>query len=123
MNDIFKILSEENKENKKNLNENKIQSNNIEKEEEKDKKRCIKKEYYPIGVIEEAKKYYNLSNESKEDLYPLNTYQTYQGLTIDFINAKENKFVTKNSSILSCLGLYDKDNIYICTNDGQIIKK
>ena len=124
------ILSPEEKKNQ--LEENKIQSNSnkieekiIEKEEEEEdkKKDVLKEEYYPIDVIEEAEKYYNLSNDSKEDLYPLNTYQMNHGLAIDFINSTENKINTKNASILTSIGIDDKKNIYICTEDGKIIKK
>ena len=124
------ILSSEEKKNQ--LEENKIQSNSnkieekiIEKEEEEEdkKKDVLKEEYYPIDVIEEAEKYYNLSNDSKEDLYPLNTYQMNHGLAIDFINSTENKINTKNASILTSIGIDDKKNIYICTEDGKIIKK
>ena len=132
MNSIFEILSPEEEEKKK-LAEKKSKFNNkkedLEKNQEKEedeeeikKKDVLKKEYFPIDVIEEAEKYYNLSNESKEDLYPLNTYQMSHGLTINFVHACESNISNKTSAF-SAIGLDDSENIYLCTEDGKIIQK
>ena len=132
MSTIFNILSKDENENK--VQEKKIQIKQEEKinkkeeiikeEEEEDKiKDVLKEEYYPIDVIEEAEKYYNLSNESKEDLYPLNTYQMNNGLNIEFINYSEKKFNDNNQISLSAIGVDNLGNTYICTQNGKIIKK
>ena len=124
------LIPEEKKTNKnkeedlKTINENKKDEEILEKIEEEDKKKdVLKKEYYPIDVIEEAEKYYNLSNESDEDLYPLNTYTMNNGLSIDFINYTEIKLNTQASSPITAMGLDDKNNVYLCTKNGKIIKK
>ena len=111
-----------------NLNKNQklniIEENDEKDDEEEDKKKdVLKEEYFPIDVIEEAEKYYNLSNDSKEDLYPLNTYQMSHGLTIDFIYKNEIDIENKNSNNFSAVGLDELGNIYLCTDYGKIIKK
>jgi len=117
----------QNKEEKKDLNainENKKNEEILEKIEEEDKKKdVLKEEYYPIDVIEEAEKYYNLSNESNEDLYPLNTYTKNNGLSIDFINYNEINLNTQAFSPITAMGIDDKNNVYLCTKNGKIIKK
>ena len=101
----------------------------MEKEEkekiEKEKKKEIKnnKEYYPIDVIEINEKYYNLSNESKEDLYPLNTYQVNHGLCIDFLKYEDPFIKTNIPGEITIIGSDYENNLYICTNNGKIIKK
>ena len=93
-------------------------------EEEKDKKKdVLKEEYYPIDVIEEAEKYYNLSKESKEDLYPLNTYKMNNDLFIEFITHKEIKIDSQIIGSITTIGMDEKNTIYLCTKNGKIIKK
>ena len=131
MNNIFDMLSEgenekeeENKE--KTLEEEKAKLEKEEKEKiEKEKKKEIKnnKEYYPIDVIEINEKYYNLSNESKEDLYPLNTYQVNHGLCIDFLKYEDPFIKTNIPGEITIIGSDYENNLYICTNNGKIIKK
>ena len=101
----------------------------IEKEEEKEKdqKDILKVEYYPIDIIEEAEKFYNLSNESKEDLkedlYPLTTYKMKNDLSIEFIKYKEIKIKSEIIDSITTIGIDEKKNIYLCTRNGKIIKK
>jgi len=135
MENIFDILSDEEKDkeeeikNKKLLEEkSKLDKNQkekeIEKEAEKEKKKDIlKEEYYPIDVIEEGEKYYNLSNESKEDLYPLNTYQINNGLCIEFLKYQDPNITTALPDTITTIGSDNDNNLYICTNNGKIIKK
>ena len=94
-----------------------------EKFDQEKKKDILKGEYYPIDIIEEAEKYYNLSNESKEDLYPLNTYQTNHGLCIDFLKYQDPNIQTKIEDDITVIGTDNENYLYICTNKGKIIKK
>ena len=123
-----KKIEEKKSEQNENLNPNsKIDEKNEieeEKEDEENKKnKVLKEEYYPIDVIEEAEKYYNLSNDSKEDLYPLNTYQSNNGLIINFINSTDIKIKTDNSNTFTVIGVNEEGNMYLCTDNGKIIKK
>ena len=118
------LNNKENMENNKDNIDNNISKINENENEEEKKKEVLKEEYYPIDVIEEAEKYYNLSNDSKEDLYPLNTYQMNHGLTIDFINPIERNLRTNIKERFSAIGVDNTSNsIYICTENGKIIKK
>ena len=130
MDNIFDILSEdENEKEKENKEKNTLEETakpEKEKEQEKEqekKKDILKEEYYPIDIIEEAEKYYNLSNESKEDLYPLNTYQKNNGLSIEFLKFQDPNIRTDISGIVNVIGIDSENNLYICTNNGKIIKK
>ena len=119
-----KKLESKNNNLKTNQNLNIIEEKDEKEDEEEDKKKdVLKEEYYPIDVIEEAEKYYNLSNDSKEDLYPLNTYQMSHGLTIDFVYKNEINIENNNSNNFSAVGLDELGNIYLCTDYGKIIKK
>ena len=91
-----------------------------EKEKMKD---VLKEEYYPIDVIEEAEKYYNLSNESKENLYPLNTFEMNNGLCIDFLKFESPKITTTLPGDITTIFSDNSNNLYICTSVGKIIKK
>ena len=132
MGDIFEILSEEEDKDddiksKEQLEKEKLEKEKQEKEqaEQEKKKEILKGEYIPIDIIEEAEKYYNLSNESKEDLYPLNTYQLTHGLCLDFF--KKNDFNIKSNESteneITSLGIDNNNVLYICYSDGKIIKK
>ena len=127
MDDIFDILSDdenEKKESKESIEEKeKLEREKKELEEQEKKKEVLKKEYYPIDIIEESEKYYNLSNESKEDLYSLNTYQLNNGLTIDFLKYEEPNISTQIPGSITVIGNDHENNLYICTNNGKIIKK
>jgi hypothetical protein len=100
-------------------------------EDENDiRKEVLKEEYYPIDVIEEAEKNYNISTNLKEDLYPLNTYQKKNGLTLDFIKIKDIKINSEEINNLSVISI-DRgieptngslNNIYICSKHGKIFK-
>jgi hypothetical protein len=100
-------------------------------EDENDiRKEVLKEEYYPIDVIEEAEKNYNISTNLKEDLYPLNTYQKKNGLTLDFIKVKDIKINSEEINNLSVIGI-DRgieqpkgslNNIYTCSKLGKIFK-
>ena len=113
----------EDKSYEQNENPNLIEIIEKEDEEEIKKEDVLKEEYYPIDVIEEAEKFYNLSNESKEDLYPLNTYQINNGLKLDFINSTEINLSTKNLNTFTAIGVTGDGNKYLCTDNGTIIKK
>ena len=133
MENIFDILSDGEKDKEEEIKNKKLMEEKalldkkekemeIEKEKEK-KKDILKEEYYPIDVIEEGEKYYNLSNESKEDLYPLNTYQINNGLCIDFLKFNDTNIKTTLPGSITTLGSDNENNLYICTNNGKIIKK
>ena len=107
-------------EDKEKLEKEKIEQEKLDQEKKKD---ILKGEYYPIDIIEEAEKYYNLSNESKEDLYPLNTYQTNHGLCIDFLKYQDPNIQTKIEDDITVIGTDNENYLYICTNKGKIIKK
>ena len=64
-----------------------------------------------------------MSNESKEDLYPLNTYQLNNGLCIDFLKIQDPKITTPLPDLITTIGADNDNNLYICTNTGKIIKK
>ena len=132
MDDIFGILSDDKDKNEKEkeikAEEEKAKLEKEKEEREKEKKNILNTEY-PIELIEEVEKYYNLSNESKEDLYPLNTYQTTHGLCIDFLKEEDPKIQTNfpgndgEIGEITTLGTDYDNNLYICTNKGKIIKK
>ena len=112
-------------------NEEKINENMEKKfEDENDKKKVLKGEYYPIDVIEEAEKYYNLNIDLKEDLYPLKTYLKKNGLIIDFIKLEEININSQEINNLSVMGVdrgMEKSNeniynIYSCSKLGKIFK-
>ena len=107
-------------EDKEKLEKEKMEQEKLDQEKKKD---ILKGEYYPIDIIEEAEKYYNLSNESKEDLYPLNTYQTNHGLCIDFLKYQDPNIQTKIEDDITVIGTDNENYLYICTNKGKIIKK
>ena len=107
-------------EDKEKLEKEKMEQEKLDQEKKKD---ILKGEYYPIDIIEEAEKYYNLSNESKEDLYPLNTYQTNHGLCIDFLKYQDPNIQTKIEDDIIVVGTDNENYLYICTNKGKIIKK
>ena len=107
-------------EEKEKLEKEKKEQEKLDQEKKKD---ILKGEYYPIDIIEEAEKYYNLSNESKEDLYPLNTYQTNHGLCIDFLKYQDPNIQTKIEDDITVIGTDNENYLYICTNKGKIIKK
>ena len=107
-------------EDKEKLEKEKKEQEKLDQEKKKD---ILKGEYYPIDIIEEAEKYYNLSNESKEDLYPLNTYQTNHGLCIDFLKYQDPNIQTKIEDDITVIGTDNENYLYICTNKGKIIKK
>ena len=127
MNNIFDMLSdvEENKkENKENIEEKeKLEKEKKELEEQEKKKEILKEEYYPIDIIEEAEKYYNLNDESKEDLFPLNTYQLNNGLCINFLQYQDPNISTPIPGNVTTIGSDHENNLYICTSEGKIIKK
>ena len=127
MNNIFDILSDdenEKKEKQEKIEEKeKLEKEKKELEEQEKKKDILKEEYYPIDVIEEAEKYYNLSNESKEDLYPLNTYKINNGLSVEFLKLQDSNISTPIPGIITVIGSDQENNLYICTNNGKIIKK
>ena len=126
MDDIYDIYSDDDNynERKESIEEKeKLEREKKELEEQEKKKEILKEEYYPIDIIEESEKYYNLSNESKEDLYPLNTYQLNNGLSIDFLKYKETNISTQISGSITVIGSDHENNLYICTNNGKIIKK
>jgi len=107
-------------EEKEKLEKEKKEQEKLDQEKKKD---ILKGEYYPIDIIEEAEKYYNLNNESKEDLYPLNTYQTNHGLCIDFLKYQDPNIQTKIEDDITVIGTDNENYLYICTNKGKIIKK
>ena len=107
-------------EEKEKLEKEKKEQEKLDQEKKKD---ILKGEYYPIDIIEEAEKYYNLSNESKEDLYPLNTYKTNHGLCIDFLKYQDPNIQTKIEDDITVIGTDNENYLYICTNKGKIIKK
>ena len=107
-------------EDKEKLEKEKMEQEKLDQEKKKD---ILKGEYYPIDIIEEAEKYYNLNNESKEDLYPLNTYQTNHGLCIDFLKYQDPNIQTKIEDDVTVIGTDNENYLYICTNKGKIIKK
>ena len=120
---IFSMISTEEVEKEEEYKQTKENDKNEKNDEEKEKiKDALKEEYYPIDVIEEAEKYYNLSNESNEDLFPLNTYQINNGLCIDFLQFQTPKITTTLPGEITTIGSDHDNNLYICTNVGKIIK-
>ena len=129
---IFNVLDtiDETEEQNNENNDEKINENNDEniKDENDKKKEILKEEYYPIDVIEEAEKNYNISIDSKEDLYPLNTYQKNNGLTIDFIKLADININSQEINHLSAIGIdrgieqTNGNNIYACSKLGKIFK-
>ena len=134
MENIFDILSDEEKDKKEEIRNKKLLEENVEleknkKEKEKEikkekekKKDILTKDSYPIDLIEEAEKYYNLNIESKEDLYPLNTYQTNYGLCINFFTHKDFNIKTNFHGAIATIGSDYDNNLYLCTSNGKIVK-
>ena len=138
MGDIFEILSDEEKDKEDEIKSKELQEKEKlekekkekEKQEEEKKKEILKAEHNPIDIIEEAEKYYNLTNESKEDLYPLNTYQLNHGLCLDFLKKIDFKIKSinldekniDNNIEITSLGSDNNNVLYICFNNGKIIK-
>ena len=124
---IDEMEEQNNENNEEKINENKDE--NIEEENDK-KKEILKEEYYPIDVIEEAEKNYNINIDSKEDLYPLNTYQKKNGLVIDFIKLTDIDINSQEINNLSAIGIdrgMDQSNrniynIYTSSKFGRIFK-
>lgn len=121
--DTIDELEEQNNEDKpkENVDEN------IEDEND-NKKEVLKEEYYPIDVIEEAEKNYKIKIDSKEDLYPLNTYQKKNNdFIIDFMKSTEINIVSKEINYLSTIGIdrgmgQYKINVYTSSKQGKIFK-
>jgi len=131
---IFNVLDtiDEDEEQNNENNDEKINENVDEnmKDENDKKKEILKEEYYPIDVIEEAEKNYNIDIDPKEDLYPLNTYQKNNGFTINFIKLKDININSQEINQLSAIGVdrgieHHKGsiyNIYSCSKLGRIFK-
>ena len=126
-NKLFDMLYDDEtdkKETKENIEEKeKLEKEKKELEEQEKKKEILKEEYYPIDIIEEAEKYYNLNEESKEDLFPLNTYQLNNGLCINFLGYQDPNISTPIPGSVTTIGSDHANNLYICTSEGRIIKK
>ena len=118
---IFDIL--EDKENLNEKNNNKININEEEKikklKQEKNQQK-LKEDHCPIDVIESLENYTGIKQDEKIDLFPLNSFKLKDDLNINFL--EKNDIQVPNNEKITCINFDTKNNIYLGTKNGKIIK-